>query len=57
MKAANVVSVRFLPREDEPAAPPPRPAARREARARGPSGWSQAMLGLVMLSMLASMFV
>ena len=59
MKAAKIASVRFLPREDERRAPPPSATAprRKEARARGPSAWSQALLGLVLLSMLMSMFV
>jgi len=60
MKPARNVSVRFLPRDPaaagprpEPAAPPPKPAPKR----RGPSMLSKAVLGLVLVSMVASLFV
>jgi hypothetical protein len=58
MKPARNVSVRFLPREESAAArprhdPTPRPAPKRI----GPSLMSKAVLGLVLVSMVASLFV
>lgn len=55
MKNAKIVSVRFLPRDADgpPAAPPPPPPAR--PAARGASPWTQAVLGLVVLSMLVGL--
>lgn len=61
MKPARNVSVRFLPRDPAAAGPrhdptppsPPKPAPKR----RGPSLMSKAVLGLVLVSMVATLFV
>jgi hypothetical protein len=63
MKMAKVESVnlRPLPRADTPAGPPHgAPHARKPpapARRKGASGWTQAVLCLVLISMLAGLFV
>jgi hypothetical protein len=64
MKNAKVDSVRFLPRTGEGPHPEPEvdqarhaPAPRPTPRKGGPSGWTQAVLVLVLVSMLAGMFV
>ena len=60
MRPARNVAVRFLPREDPPAAgAQPEPAAPRPRapKRRGPSLMSQAVLCLVLVSLLAGMFV
>lgn len=58
MKQARNVSVRFLPRDPAAAGPrhdptPPKPAPKRS----GPSLMSKAVLVLVLVSMVATLFV